>query len=298
MYDFAIFLCCFNNYRIYCLEYTCLIFSLLIFPFNILGIVKLKWNIIKFFCQIIYSINTTICAFAIFLISLVIYTTKLGKITTDELYKPFTSISIIAIYIFIYLFLSYGFCTYIIFKHYINIFINIKNNDILEGFSYQDKKKIQKMINLKSTWINISISTLLPTIFSFINILIWLSIYYRIDYRIYCSFNKEIRKELRTQRKKNKEFKQLQETNSINEEDKNKEKSNQNNFASVIIEKVRHPNSRKIITSGYNNNNENSENQNPVNLIYKNKKKDKDYNQSIIISSDRNFEKSSNQMKQ
>ena len=291
MFDFAIFLCCFNNKRIYCLEYTCLITSILIFPLNLLGLIIINWDFIDFLYEIIYSINITILIFCIFIISLTIYSTKTGKITTNDFYKPFTSISLIAISIFVYLFISYGLSTYGIFKDYIRI---LKQN--YDGLSYSQKKKAKKIIKLKSTWIYISISTIIPTLISIINILLWISIYLRIDYRIYCSFNKEIRKELREQRKKNLEFKELQENNSVNDMEKNKDKSKENNFVSVIIEKSKNP---KSSSNGiiYINDirqyvNDNKEKNDGKNSIYKNKIKE--YNKSDNVSSIRNLEKKSN----
>ena len=291
MFDFAIFLCCFNNKRIYCLEYTCLITSILIFPLNLLGLIIINWDFIDFLYEIIYSINITILIFCIFIISLTIYSTKTGKITTNDFYKPFTSISLIAISIFVYLFISYGLSAYGIFKDYIRI---LKQN--YDGLSYSQKKKAKKIIKLKSTWIYISISTIIPTLISIINILLWISIYLRIDYRIYCSFNKEIRKELREQRKKNLEFKELQENNSVNDMEKNKDKSKENNFASVIIEKSKNPKSSsngiiymKDIRQYINNNKESISSKNS---IYKNKIKE--YNKSDDASSNRNLEKNAN----
>ena len=291
MFDFAIFLCCFNNKRIYCLEYSCLITSLLIFPFNLLGLIRINWNFIEFVYEVIYSINITIAIFCIFIISLTIYSTKTGKITTNEFYKPFKSISLISIFIFVYLFISYGLSSYGIFKNYIRIL-----NQNYEGLSYSQRKKAKSIIKLKSTWIYISISTLIPALISIINIWLWISLYLRIDYRIYCSFNKEIRKELRKQRKKNLEFKELQESNSANDMEKNKDKSKENNFVSVIIEKSKNP---KSSSNGiiYMNNvkqyvNNNKEKIGSKNSIYK--KKIKEYNKSDNASSKRNLEKNAN----
>jgi hypothetical protein len=291
MFDFAIFLCCFNNKRIYCLEYSCLITSLLIFPFNLLGLIKINWNFIEFAYEVIYSINITIVIFCIFIISLTIYSTKTGKITTNEFYKPFKSISLISVFIFIYLFISYGLSSYGIFKNYIRIL-----NQNYEGLSYSQRKKAKNIIKLKSTWIYISISTLIPALISIINIWLWISLYLRIDYRIYCSFNKEIRKELRKQRKKNLEFKELQESNSANDMEKNKDKSKENNFVSVIIEKSKNP---KSSSNGiiYMNNvkqyvNNNKEKIGSKNSIYK--KKIKEYNKSDNVSSVRNLGKNNN----
>ena len=291
MFDFAIFLCCFNNRRIYCLEYTCLITTILIFPFNLLGLIIINWSFIEFLYEVVYSINITILAFCIFIISLTIFSTKTGKISTNEFYKPFLTISLITIFIFVYLFISYGLSSYGILKNYIRLL-----NQNYEGLSYSQKKKAKKIIKSKSTWIYISISTLIPTLISVINILLWISIYLRISYRIYCSFNKEIRKELREQRKKNLEFKELQESNSANDMEKNKEKSKENNFASVIIEKSKNS---KSSSNGiiYINDirqyvNDNKEKNDGKNSIYKNKIKE--YNKSDNVSSIRNLEKKSN----
>jgi hypothetical protein len=229
--------------------------------------------------------------FCIFIISLTIYSTKTGKITTNEFYKPFKSISLISVFIFIYLFISYGLSSYGIFKNYIRIL-----NQNYEGLSYSQRKKAKNIIKLKSTWIYISISTLIPALISIINIWLWISLYLRIDYRIYCSFNKEIRKELRKQRKKNLEFKELQESNSANDMEKNKDKSKENNFVSVIIEKSKNP---KSSSNGiiYINDirqyvNDNKEKNDGKNSIYKNKIKE--YNKSDNVSSIRNLEKKSN----
>ena len=85
------------------------------------------------------------------------------------------------------------------------------------------------------------------------NILLWISIYYRISFKIYCSFNKEIRKELREQRRRNRQFKELKENNSMNDIDTNKEDKNKKvpkNIISVIIEKYRHPAASGILCNG------------------------------------------------
>lgn len=295
MCDYAIFLCCFNNNRIYCLEYTCLIFSIIIFPINLLGILVIDWSLVHIFCEILYSINITISIFDIFLISLVIYSTKKRKITINEYYKIYTFLSILAICIFIYLFISYSYCSLHIFKNYIKAFKN--TNYYLKNSL--DKKHINLVLLKKTSWIFLLISIFIPIIFSFINILIWISIYYRISFRIYCSFNKEIRKELREQRKKNKQFKELQENITNNDKDKNKDKKiNQKNAISVIIEKDRHP---KINSGIYKNSINNVEISNCQNKMKINNKiinsNNGEFNQSYFVSSERNFEKSNNQLK-
>ena len=295
MCDCAIFLCCLNLFRIYCLEYACLIISIIIFPLNVFGIFMIKWEVIKLFCEIIYSINIPISIFVIFLISLILYSTKIGKINTSELNKPFTYISIMSICLSIYVFLSYSFCSYQIFKDYLTFVKknNSKNSPSIENEILNTKLKVN------ITWIFLSISTLLPNLLSFINIFLWISIYYRISFKIYCSFNKEIRKELREQRRKNRQFKELKENNSMNDIDTNKEDKNKKipkNIISVIIEKDRHPGASGILSNGElflkNNININKLN---INSIQKNE----DYNQSDNNSSSaRNLGKIDNQIKQ
>lgn len=295
MCDCATFLCCLNNNNIYCLEYSCLIISLLISPTYIIGLFFIKWDLVKFLCEIFYSINITISIFVIFIISLVIYSTKLGKISINEFNKSFTSLSMIAIIIFIYLFLSNSYCSFQIFKDYFDF--KIKYDNKYGSISFSEKKNLKLFIKLKSTWIFLSISTLLPSILSFVNILFWISIYYRISFKIYCSFNKVIRKELREQKKKNKQFMEFQENNSVNSTEKNKDKNNQNqknNIITVVIEKDRHPGEKKSLSNGriYTKNNN----------IYYSKQEDKnnnnknngEYCSSDIVSSERNFQKSNN----
>ena len=289
MCDCAIFLCCLNLYIIYCLEYACLIISIIIFPLNIFGIFILKWEVIKLFCEIIYSINIPISIFIIFLISLIIYSTKIGKIN-----KPFKYITIMSISLSIYLFLSYSFCSYQIFKDYLTF---VKKNKFQPPSIEIDILK--KKLKLNITWGFLCISTLLPTVLSFINILFWISIYYRISFKIYCSFNKEIRKELREQRRKNRQFNELKENNSMNEIDTNKEDKNKKvpkNIISVIIEKDRHPGASGILSNGEiflkNNININKLN---INSIPKN---NEEYNQSDNNSSSaRNLGKIDNEIK-
>ena len=289
MCDYANFLCCFNNQRIYCLEYTCLILSIILFPCNLFGLIIIRWEIIEFYCEIIYSINITISVFVIFIISLVFYLTKIGKLTSNEYYRPVGSISIMAIILYIYLFITFSLSTFQISKDYLK-YINKQNNHVLKTRS--KGKVIKEVINSELTWILLSFTTYLPTIISLINILVWISIYIRINYQIECSFNKGIRKHLRELRKNNKTKCQvLQETNSVNE---NKEKENiqksKKYFVSIVMEKDRHPQFTKYVPSGENNNQTNGQYKakNQLNKL-KNKNRKGEYIQSDIISSERNF---------
>lgn len=282
MYDLAIFLCCLNNFRIYCLEYSCLIISLLLFSLNLLGIIIINWNLISFYVEVLYSINISICVFLIFLISIIIYSTKNGKITSNEFYKNFSSISLMAIFIYIYLLLTYSLSSYKIIYDYWK-FKKFKCDNNLSNI---EQKKIKQFLNLKLAWILLFISAIIPIILSIINILIWTSIYYRIIFQIYCSFNKEIRKELRTQKKQNREFHELNETNSINTNNKRQIKEPLKHIVSVIMEKDRHPASIKSNSNGIFKNNQNRSQQ--IN-------RSEEFAQSDANSSQRNFDKSNNQ---
>lgn len=298
-FDCAIFLCCLNLFKIICLEYTCLIISLFIFLTNMLGIIFVQWNIIKFFTEIIYSINVAICFFNIFIIILIIYSTKIGRITTNEFYKTFLVLSILSIFISIYLFISYSLSSYLILKDYLFV------HHIIQSKKYSNSGfiKIKKNFELKITWIIFIFTTILPSILSFITIFLWISLYYRISYRIYCSFNKGIRKELREQRKKNRQYREFQENESKNESDisKDKEKQSIKNYdnISVIIEKDRHP-ATKIVSGGSIFTNSNIADKSKIQIQIKeipNFNKGNEYKDSDIVSSDRNLEKSNNQIK-
>ena len=298
-FDCAIFLCCLNLFKINCLEYTCLIISLFIFLTNMLGIIFVQWNIIKFFTEIIYSINVAICFFNIFIIILIVYSTKIGRITTSEFYRIFSVFSILSTFISIYLFISYSLSSYLIFKDYLFV------HHIIQSKKYSNTEiiKLKKIFKLKITWIIFIFTTILPSILSFITILLWISLYYRISYRIYCSFNKGIRKELREQRKKNIQYREFQENESKNENDISKDKEKQSiknyNNISVIIEKDRHP-ATKIISGGSIYTNSNIADKSKLQIKIKeipNFNKGSEYKDSDIVSSDRNLEKSNNQIK-
>ena len=291
MDDCAIFLCCFNNQRIYCLEYTCLIISIIISPCNLLGLLIINWNLINFYYEIIYSINISLSIFSIFIILIIIYSTKVGKIISIEYHKSFAFISVIASSISAYLFITYALSTFEIFNSYLKFYYN-KNKDY---YSPKENRKIIKMLNSKLTWGLVSLSSIIPSILSFINILLWMSIYLRISYKILCSFNKEVRNELRKQKKINKEFKEFKDDNVKNENGKEKNKY-QKDLVSIVIEKDRHPGISIIISNGQNN--ISSNNNTTINFKNKdknqeiqNKKNDEEFNQSDISSSVRDFNK-------
>lgn len=292
--DLAILLCCFNNFKLYSLEYSCLIISILILPSNLIGLIKIWWNYIEFYGQIIYSLNISISIFSIFIICLIIYSTKDGRITSQELYQTLITLSMMSIIIYIYLFISYSFCLYLTFKNYINI-----QNQVFvkEKYTNYEIKKMTNALDIKSTWIYASIATISPCLFALINTMIWISIYYRIYFRIFCSFKGEIRKELWGQKRKNKKYEKFQDVNTINSKD-NKKCIQGNDLVSVIIERDRHPNISCIISNNTKNINQNSiVNKNiqeiykhPIKQIIKNRTND----HSEPITSSREFEKSNN----
>lgn len=272
MIDFAKLLCCFNNIRIYCLQYICLIISLLIFPANCLGIFIIEWDFVNFYCEILYSINISISIFIIVIISIIVHSTKIGRIFTSELYKSFALLSTISIIIFIYVFISYTISSFEIWMSYLT---SRNYQYMLNG-----RKKIKTITKLTFEMIIlISLSTILLVILSFLNILVWISICIRINYRIYCSFNKDIRKELRNQRKLNREL--ITKKDSIDNSSSNKDikeiKNKEKDFISVVIEKDRHPNFLKY---------DNNQNDYQTNKI---KNKNDDGIPSYLVSSERNL---------
>ena len=235
MFDFPTILCCLNYANIYCLEITCLITSVLIFPLNLIGIIKIKWLFMQYYAQILYCINIAIVTFTIFMITFIILSTISRRIILDNYYKAFGQIAIMLACIFIFLICSFSLCAYFI----LNDYNKIKNDKFdLNKFNRFEKKKIKDLIQKKEYWAILYITNITPIFLSFINIFLWVSIYYRISFRIYCSFNYEIRKELRKSRKK--EMAKLEEE-TINGTDKPKNNNIEKVEISVVFEKDRHP---------------------------------------------------------
>ena len=240
MYDFPTLLCCLNYANLYCLEITCLIISIFNFPLNLLGILNIKWNFIAFYCQILYSFNLAIITFSVFMIIFILLSTISKRILLNNYYKSFSKISLLNAFLFIFLVLSFSVCALNILNNY----YKIKNKKYdFRNFKKFEKKRILDLIKSKKYWVKLYIATLAPIFFSFLNALIWLSIYYRISFRIYCSFNYEIRNELRKQKKS--DMRKLEEE-TTNDKINNKKKF-ENIEASVVFEKNRHPYSKNIV---------------------------------------------------
>ncbi len=230
MCDFANFLCCFNNQRIFCLEYECLFITILIFICNFLGLLMISWDLVKFYCEIIYSVNLPIITFSFVIISLVIFSTLKGRINSNDVYKSFSFISIMITILYIYLFIIYIICSIQIISDYSQNY----NMSIYNIFKSKGKEAIKKNEYSQLGYILVIIFfvCILPLILSFVNVLIWMSIYYRIYYKIYCSFKKEIRKELRKQNINDKQFIEVKEDNL--------KKVNLTSI-SIVFKKDRHP---------------------------------------------------------
>ena len=240
MYDFPTLLCCLNYANLYCLEITCLIISIFNFPLNLLGILNIKWNFIAFYCQILYSFNLAIITFSVFMIIFILLSTISKRILLNNYYKSFSKISLLNAFLFIFSVLSFSVCALNILNNY----YKIKNKKYdFRNFKKFEKKRILDLIKSKKYWVKLYIATLAPIFFSFLNALIWLSIYYRISFRIYCSFNYEIRNELRKQKKS--DMRKLEEE-TTNDKINNKKKF-ENIEASVVFEKNRHPYSKNIV---------------------------------------------------
>ena len=241
MFDFPTLLCCFNHANIYCLEITCLLTTISTFPLNLLGIINIRWGFIELYCQILYSVNLATIIFNIFTIVFISLSTASKKVLLTHYYKPFAQIALISAFIFVFLVFSYSISAFCIIMDY----SKIKNETYdFSRFNKFDIRKIKDLIKYKKNWVLLYFATLLPIFFSFLNILLWISIYYRIIFRIYCSFNYEIRKELKKVKKR--EMTNLDEE-TTSENDKNKINKNEkvenveNIEISVVMEKDRHP---------------------------------------------------------
>ena len=245
MLDFPTLLCCFNYANIYCLEISCLIISISIFPLNLIGIINIKWIFMQYYAQLLYCINLAIITFTIFMIIFIILSTTSRRIILNNYYKAFSQIALMLACVFIFLIITFSFCAYFILNDYNKI---KKNKYDFDRFNKYERKKINNLVQDKKYWAILYITNITPIFLSFINIFLWISIYYRISFRIYCSFNYEIRKELRKNFKK--EMAKLEEdTSNENENEKSKNKNNkaENVEISVVFEKDRHPSFSKNV---------------------------------------------------
>ena len=243
MFDFPTLLCCFNYANIYCLEISCLIISISIFPLNLIGIINIKWLFMQYYAQLLYCINLAIITFTIFMIIFIILSTTSRRIILNNYYKAFSQIALMLACVFIFLIITFSFCAYFI----LNDYNKIKNNKYdFDRFNKYERKKINNLVQDKKYWAILYITNITPIFLSLINIFLWISIYYRISFRIYCSFNYEIRKELRKNFKK--EMAKLEEeTTNENEKSKNKNNKAENVEISVVFEKDRHPSFSKNV---------------------------------------------------
>lgn len=243
MLDFPTLLCCFNYANIYCLEISCLIISISIFPLNLIGIINIKWLFMQYYAQLLYCINLAIITFTIFMIIFIILSTTSRRIILNNYYKAFSQIALMLACVFIFLIITFSFCAYFILNDYNKI---KKNKYDFDRFNKYERKKINNLVQDKKYWAILYITNITPIFLSFINIFLWISIYYRISFRIYCSFNYEIRKELRKNFKK--EMAKLEEeTTNENEKSKNKNNKAENVEISVVFEKDRHPSFSKNV---------------------------------------------------
>lgn len=243
MFDFPTLLCCFNYANIYCLEISCLIISISIFPLNLIGIINIKWLFMQYYAQLLYCINLAIITFTIFMIIFIILSTTSRRIILNNYYKAFSQIALMLACVFIFLIITFSFCAYFILNDYNKI---KKNKYDFDRFNKYERKKINNLVQDKKYWAILYITNITPIFLSFINIFLWISIYYRISFRIYCSFNYEIRKELRKNLKK--EMAKLEEeTTNENEKSKNKNNKAENVEISVVFEKDRHPSFSKNV---------------------------------------------------
>lgn len=282
MFDIPTLLCCFNYANIYCLEISCLIISISIFPLNLVGILNIKWIFMQYYAQILYCINLAIITFTIFMIIFIILSTTSRRIILNNYYKAFSQIALMLACIFIFLIITFSFCTYFILSDY----NKIKNNKYdFDRFNKYERKKINNLVQDKKYWALLYITNITPIFLSFINIFLWISIYYRISFRIYCSFNYEIRKELRKNLKK--EMAKLEE-DTTNENDKTKNKSNkaENVEISVVFEKDRHPSFSKNVLNG----------KKIGDLRINNIEKFKEDYPNIVVSSKRDFSGNNNKI--
>ena len=276
MFDFPTILCCLNYANIYCLEVTCLITSITIFTLSLVELININWNFMQYLIQILYSINLAISIFTIFMIIFIFLSTTSKRILLNNYYKAFSQIACMLSYIFLFLLFSFSLCAYFI----LNDFMKIKKGKYnYKGFNKFEIKRIKDFVSNRKNWILLYITNLIPMFFSLLNIFLWISIYYRISFRIYCSFNYEIRKELRKMKKK--EMTKLEEETTNENNDKNKGNKVEKVEMSVVFEKDRHP--------SYSKNMMNIKKYGDLNLILKNTSKFQEEYQTGFASSKRDI---------
>lgn len=242
MFDFPTILCCLNYANIYCLEVTCLITSISIFALCLVELININWNFMQYLIQILYSINLAISVFTIFMIIFIFLSTTSKRILLNNYYKAFGQIACMLSYIFLFLLFSFSLCAYFILGDFMKI---KKGKYNYKGYNKFEIKRIKDFVDSKKNWILLYITNLIPILFSLLNIFLWLSIYYRISFRIYCSFNYEIRKELRKMKKK--EMTTLEEETTNDNNDKIKNNKVEKVEMSVVFEKDRHPSYSKNV---------------------------------------------------
>ena len=177
------------------------------------------------------------------MIIFIILSTTSRRIILNNYYKAFSQIALMLACVFIFLIITFSFCAYFILNDYNKI---KKNKYDFDRFNKYERKKINNLVQDKKYWAILYITNITPILLSFINIFLWISIYYRISFRIYCSFNYEIRIELRKNLKK--EMAKLEEeTTNENEKSKNKNNKAENVEISVVFEKDRHPSFSKNV---------------------------------------------------
>ena len=248
MVDFALLLCCFNKYKLNCLEMVCLIKSFISFVLSLSGLITIKWPNFSNFFQVLYSVGFVFIFFGFILILVFVYFSKKGKILSEEyrnIFKAFSLMQTFLTFSTSVMFFILVIQLTINYKKTIFIFIKKqKNSNFQKNLVVENPNILKSLIILYST-------AIVTAVLSFINILIWISIFYRINYRLYCSYTKQIRKMVIQEN--NKLIKEISEkstknsSNSNNNENKEKEQD----IISVVIEKSRHPAGSNSVFIGY-----------------------------------------------
>ena len=248
MADFALLLFFFNKYKLNCLQWICLIESFISFVLSLSGLAIIKWANFKFFCQVLYSLGFVFIFFGFFLILVFLYSSKKGKILSEEYHMIFKFLSLMEVFLSICALAIFFIITVQLTIDYQKTMIEFKKKQ--KKTYYQNKSTEEDPIVLK-TWIILYLTTTIPAVLSFINVLVWVSIFYRINYRLYCSFTKQIRKMVIQENTKLVKEVSDKSTNNASNNNNNENKEKEQDIISVVIEKNRHPVGSNSMFIGY-----------------------------------------------
>lgn len=222
MFDLYKLLCCFNSRKLYCLEVTAIILTIISLILSVIDVMILLSHYSKPYFQVFTIINVAVIIYCIFLISFVFYYTN-NKVVNSDKNSDFLCMSVMACVLFFYLTGSY-------------LFISVKEIQIYLSYK-KNPEYLQISKGLNNHLIIIAIISSILAFFGLILIFLWISITVRIKYKIYCSFTKSIRMLVNKNFTENKNLPENETNKQDNENNKDKKTIDGDDLVSVVIVK-------------------------------------------------------------